>query len=86
LAQHIANDCFKAPKARDVTAWGNAPGTKALIREALKARNEVSAPNDQSPVHFAPSALLWFVDTPLGRCPRPLHFAPSALSNKLDTV
>jgi hypothetical protein len=28
LAQHIANACLKAPKARNVTAWGNAPGTK----------------------------------------------------------
>lgn len=24
-----ANDCFSAPKAQNITAWGNAPGTRS---------------------------------------------------------
>jgi len=29
LAESSANDWFRAPKARNVTAWGNAPGTRS---------------------------------------------------------
>jgi hypothetical protein len=31
--------CISAPKARNVKAWGIAPGKDILITEALKARN-----------------------------------------------
>jgi len=29
LTQHSAIDSSRAPKARNVTAWGNAPGTRS---------------------------------------------------------
>ena len=65
---------FLAPKVRNVTAWGNAPGEMGLlILEALKARNTTPA------THFAPSALPGIPETRLGRWPRLLHFAPLAL-------
>jgi len=41
-----------APKARDVTAWGNAPGQSRQMLEALKARNGLRGLH-----HVAPTAL-----------------------------
>jgi hypothetical protein len=51
---------LKAPKARNVIAWGNAPGDVLTNRRALKARNETCGLVMRSLVrklHYALSAL-----------------------------
>jgi hypothetical protein len=71
----------EAPKARNVIAWGKAPGQiKPLETLALKALHWSDLELENARSHFAPSAL-W---APLGnffpgRCPRLLHSAPTAL-------
>jgi hypothetical protein len=80
MAQRIS-----APKARNVIAWGNAPGKSRISKKALKARNDSyesypTQKNGFASQFSAFSAQKFFSNNPdLGRCPRLLHFAPLAL-------
>src|SRR6267378_3605855 len=73
-----------APKARNVTAWGNAPGDGQRVLEALKARNRNYRSKTavvKLPLNIISRLQRWDAPTApyLGRWPRLLHFAPLAL-------
>jgi hypothetical protein len=73
-----------APKARNVIAWGIAPGKESSSPSAESAqwqRAQFTGCYRRTLFYFAPSALPDFVDAYLGRCPRLLHSAPLALRN-----
>src|SRR5687767_8427612 len=69
---------YSAPKVRNATAWGNAPGNLPPNPAALKARHEIVLAALQY-LFRAFSALTTIPPFNLGRWPRLLHHAPLAL-------
>ena len=68
---------LKAPKARNVIAWGSAPGGVPANRRALKARNEPSGlvlRELRQELHYAPSALSVSVLRVPGALPQAVTF------------
>src|SRR5258706_15982597 len=78
-----------APKARNVIAWGNAPGDGQRVLEALKARNRSCRSKTavvKLPLNIISRFQRWDAPTAtyLGRWPRLLHFAPLALRTEFS--
>jgi hypothetical protein len=67
---------FESAEGAKCNSLGQRPRNKALILEALKARNEVSdaGSGNQSKVHFAPSALYGLLVRPPGALPQAITF------------
>src|SRR5687767_4179807 len=75
-----AQNNLSAPKVRNATAWGNAPGNLPANPEALKARHNI-VPAALWYLFRAFSALIRIPPVNLGRWPRLLHHAPLALND-----